>query len=343
MDLESFAARLKKFFRQDLSEIIGAYFDGEKIFIARLTEKFETVAIDADSFEIEPLAEKISLVCNQKGWKTSLVGFCLREEDAVTYTSEVGNVPEKDFPELVKSWAMAQTGKDATFSFAKVGSELWMETLPRSKSDEICAAFKKFNLNLCALSVMPANVLDKISPFDRMEFITEIIRNKKSPNLLSARGSLWNLKKISLATAAVFFIAMFIGSAQVLWDYRTVSKKFDAAKISIDELNQDLALKKNLDADIAELHKINQLAAQINVKQKFNLLINLGKIAGEDVSLTKIRVEENFLELEGSAQNSDAVKNYLSRVKNSVIKSARLESSSDRDDGEIFFVIRSAL
>ena len=95
--------------------------------------------------------------------------------------------------------------------------------------------------------------------------------------------------------------------------------------------------------DSAHKFKLNFLnAAQIDVKQNFNLLINLGKIAGGDVSLTKIRVEENFLELEGVAQNSDAVKNYLSRVKNSVINSARLESSAEHEDGEIVFVIRAA-
>lgn len=340
--MRNFLTRLKKFFREDLSEIIGAYFDGEKIFIARLTEKFETVEVDADSFEIERLAEQISIVCNQKGWKTSLVGFCLREEETVTYLFEVSNVPEKEFPALVKSWAIAQAGKDAPFSFVKVDGELWMETLPRTKLEEICAAFKKFNLNLCALSVMPAHLLDKISPFDRTEFITEIVRNKKAPNLLSARGSLWNWKRISPATAAIFFIAILIGSAQVLWDYRTALNKLDAAKISIDELGEELALKKNIDDNIAELHKINRFAAQIDVKQNFNLLINLGKIAGGDVSLTKIRVEENFLELEGVAQNSDVVKNYLSRVKNSVINSARLESSAEHEDGEIVFVIRAA-
>ena len=138
--MRNFLTRLKKFFREDLSEIIGAYFDGEKIFIARLTEKFETVEVDADSFEIERLAEQISIVCNQKGWKTSLVGFCLREEETVTYLFEVSNVPEKEFPALVKSWAIAQAGKDAPFSFVKVDGELWMETLPRTKLEEICAA-----------------------------------------------------------------------------------------------------------------------------------------------------------------------------------------------------------
>ena len=318
--------RLKKFFRED-----------------RLTEIFETIELDADGAEIELLAEKILLACRQRGWKTSSVGFCLREEEAVTFLSEVGNVPEKEIPAMVKSWAVAQAEKDAVFAFAKVGEELWMETLPRAKVEEICAAFKKFGLNLRALSVMPADLLEKISSFDRAKFIAEIIRDGKSPNLLSARAGVWSWKKISLATAAIFFAAMLIGSAKVFVDYREASDKLDAAKISIAELQEDLALKETFDADIAELRRLNNLAAKIELKQNFNLLINLGKIAGDDVSLTKIRVEENFLEVEGLTDKPDAVRNYLARVKNFVNQSARLESSSENDDGDIVFVIRAAL
>ena len=51
---------ITNFFREDLSEVIGAYFDGEKVFIARLTEKFETIEFEAYGLEIEQLAEKIS-------------------------------------------------------------------------------------------------------------------------------------------------------------------------------------------------------------------------------------------------------------------------------------------
>lgn len=196
--------RLKKFFRQNLSEIIGAYFDGEKIFVVRLTKKFETVEVDADGSEPERLAEKISLVCTQKGWETSSVGFCLQAEDAVTFQTEVGNIPEKEIPALVKSWAVAQAGAEAAFSFTKVGEELWMETLPRAKVEDFRTAFKKFNINLRGLSVMPVDILAKVHPYDRTEFITEIIRNKKAPNLLSARGGVWNWKKISLTLAAIF-------------------------------------------------------------------------------------------------------------------------------------------
>ena len=71
--MEKYFARLKKFFREDLEEVVGAYFDGEKIFLARLTEKLETFEIDADGAEPEHLAKKISLTCTRNGRKTSAV------------------------------------------------------------------------------------------------------------------------------------------------------------------------------------------------------------------------------------------------------------------------------
>ena len=341
--MKNLTARSKNFLREELSEVVGAYFDGEKIFLARLTKKFETIEVDADGAEPAQLAKKISLACTQKGWKTSAVGFCLQESDAITYQLDVSNLPEKDFPKAVATWAVANADKDAVYSFAKVGAELWMETLPRARVKEFVAAFKKFNLILRGLSVMPVDMMTKASPFDKTEFISEVVRDKKTPNLLAARSSVWNWKKISVAAAAIFFMAMFLGSAKLLIDYRAASDKLNAAKISLDEIHGDLVLKENLDATIAELHKINLLAVQIEPEKKFNLLVKLGKIAEGDVRLTKIRVDKNSLELEGLTDKPAAVRNYLARVRNSVEKSARLENSSERDDGEISFVIRADL
>lgn len=331
-----------KFFREDTGEIIGAYFDGEKIFIARRTENFETVEVEADGSEIEQLAEKISLACRQRAWKTSAVGFCLREDDVITYQTETAAIPEKDFRTMVKSWAKAQAGDDSKFSFAKVGAELWMEALPKLTAEEYLAAFKKFGLNLRGLSVMPVDLLAKIQPYDRTEFITEIIRNKSSPNLL-ARGSVWNWAKISCAAIVGILIGLAVISANLFLDYSAATDKLDAVKISVENLSEDLALKKSLDENISELHKLNKLAAQVDAPQNFNLLLNLGKIADREIRLTKIRADENLLELEGVTENSVALKNYLGRVRNSVAQSARLESSTERDDGDIAFVIRASL
>ena len=335
-------SRQKKFFLEDMGEVIGAYFDGEKIFIARLTKKFETVEVEAYGLEIEQLAEKISVLCKEKGWRTSAIGFCLREEDAVTFQTEISNVPEKEIPALVKSWAVAQAGADAVFSFTKLGEELWMETLPKSKADEIFSAFKKFGLNLRGLSVMPADMLTKLHPYDRTEFIVEVVRNKISPNLLTKRGVSFDWLKISYVVAAIFIIGLIIGSTELFLDYSAAANKLDAAKVSVENLSEELALKKNLDENISALHRINELAAQVEPTENFNRLLNLGRIADKNIRLTKIRVEENSLELEGSADDSAAIKNYLGKVKGNVASSARLESSTERDD-EISFVIRATL
>ena len=262
----------------------------------------------------------------------------------MTYQMTVENLPEKEIPAPVTSWAVAQAGADAAFSFAKIGGELWMETIPLTKLEEICAAFKKFGMNLRGLSVMPTDILKKVHPLERTEFISGVVREKKSPNLLTTRSSIFDWKKISMAFAAIFLLAIIIFSAKTFMDWRESSEKLDAAKISIEELREDFIIKGNIDADIAELKRLNKISAAQKISPKnFNLLINLGKISGGGVRLTEIRADENFLELEGLASTPDAVKSYLSRVKNSVAQNSRLESSSEREDGDIFFTIRAAL
>ena len=333
---------LLKIFREDVGEVVGAYFDGEKIFLACSAENFATIELDAAGAELDDIAEKISVACRQRGRKISAVGFCLRESDAVTYQMEVANVPEAELPAMVKSWAAAQAGADAAFAFATVGAEIWMETLPRTKLDEICAAFEKFGLNLRGLSVMPRDLLTKFSPSAATQFIAAVVREKKSPNLLSARGNTWNRKKISQAVAAIFFCAILLPSAKILIDYSDAATQLGVAKTSLDELSDELAVKENIDADIAELNRLNKICAAQKISPKnFNFLLNAGKIAGGGVRLTSIRVDGDALELEGFGATPDAVRSYLSRVKNSVAGNARLESSSERDDGDIAFVIRA--
>ena len=159
------------------------------------------------------------------------------------------------------------------------------------------------------------------------------------------RGKI-NFTSVEISSSRIFLqvsASSFVSSAKLLFDYSDAFDKLDAAKTSIEELHDDIALKETIDANIAELHRLNQLAAQIEIKNNFNLLINLGKISGGDVRLTKISVEENFLELEGTTDNPDAVKNYLARVKSSVTQSAHLESSKENDDGDIIFLIRATL
>ena len=333
--------RAKNFFREDTSEIVGAYFDGNKIFLTRLTESFETTEVFADGYEFEQLAEKISEACRQHGWQNSAFGFCLRDADVVTFQTSVNHVPAKEIPAFVKSWAVGQTNsKDAVFAFTKVDDgEVWMEAVPRATVEKIRAAFEKFGVDLRALSVMPADVFTKKNPLDMTKFIIDAVQNKNAPNLLTRRSD-WNVKKISAAVATIFFAAVVAHSAEIFFEWRMASNELDAAKISVNNLRDDVALKKILDEDISALNRLNNLAAQVDTTKNLNLLLGLGKISGGDVHLTNLRAEENLFELEGVAENPDAVKNYLGRVKSFVPK-IRLENSSERDDGEINFTLRA--
>ncbi|MBR1647512.1 MAG: hypothetical protein IJ685_12160 [Selenomonadaceae bacterium] len=343
MDGANFLTAAKHFFREDTNEFIGAYFDGEIIFLTRLTETFESAEISADGDEFVRLAEKISEACRLRGWQTQAVGFCLRERDAVTFQTEVTNVPEKDFPAFVETWSQAQSGNGSLNSFAKVGVELWMETLPKSTADEICAAFQKCGLNLIALSVMPPDLLTKKNPLDKAKFICEVAAKKILPNLLRPRENSWNVRKLSVVPIAILLIAEFVSLANFISDWRAASNELDEEKISRSEIRDDLNLKKFIDDEATEMRRLNNLIANVNAPKNFNVLINLGKISGGDVRLTKISVDENSVRVEGLATKSEAVKNYLARTKNSVVQSTRLENSSSRDDGEIIFVIRGDL
>ena len=339
MSVGGILSRMRDFFKEATGAVVGAYFDGERLFVVQLTEKFETVEVEADGSEFEQIAAQIAQICSRKDWSTSTIGFCLRAEDAVTFQTEVGNVPAKEIPALVKSWATAQAGAEAVFSSSKVGEELWMETLPRIKVEEICAAFKRSGLNLRALSVMP-DAAANVHPYDRTEFISEVVRDKKAPNLL-ARSGVWSWKKLSLAAAAIFLGVMIILSAKLFADYGAAADNLDAAKLAVENLRGDLAIKQAVDADIAELRRINALAAQIDAPDNFSLLLKVGKLADRSINLTSLRVDEKTLELEGTATALDTIRNYLARMKSSVAATARLESSSERDE-EIIFDIRAS-
>lgn len=333
-----------KFFREELRAVIGAYSDGDKLYIARLTEEFETVTVDAAGSEVERLAEQIAHVCKQKGWATSAVGLCLREEDAVTFRTEIDNVPAKEIPALVKSWAVAQAGAEAIFSFVQIGGELWMETLPRIKAETFRAAFKRFGLTLRALSVMPvASEPIKPQPYDRTRFISEVVRDKKAPNLLG-RGGAYRWKRISFAAASIILGVLTLATIKIFCDYREASERLIAAKTTFDALREDFYLKQAVDDDTASLRRLNTFATQTDAPNNFNRLINLGGLADGSVRLIRIDMEENFLELEGATiDGAAAVRNYLARVKETVVQSARLESTVETADGEIIFTIRAAL
>lgn len=348
--MNKYFERIKNFFREDFGEILGIYHDGEKIFLARLTKKFETAEINfeidfSDKISpVEQLAEKILMICNQRGWKTSKIGLCLRDDDAITFRTNFENVPQNEIESAVKIWANAQAGKNSFYTFVEEDGEIWSETLSQTVVEEYISVCEKNSLNLCALSVMPnfsEESTDLTDNLDRAVFIAKVIKENKSPNLLAKKIAAWNLKKISLTMAIIFLLIFFVTAAKLFYDYREAEKNFEVVQKILAEKSETVILKKNLDAEVEEMKKINSLlASQVEKNPKLNLLIRLGKISGGSVRLKKIIASEDSAQLEGTADNPDAIGKYLSRLKNSVAEKVKLENTSANEDGEINFAIR---
>lgn len=339
---------IKNFFREDFGEVLGIYHDDEKIFFARLTKKVETAEVNFEIdlndkiSPIEQLAEKVAVICSQRGWKTSKVGLCLRGSDAITLHTNFENVPQNEIDSAVKTWATSQSGKNAPYAFTEIDGEIWAETLTKTAVEEYISAWKKNSINLCALTVMPDFSEDESAEgLDRAVFVAKVVAEKKSPNLLAEKIADWNVKKISLTATAIFILILCGIFGKIFYDYRVAEKELDVAKKILAEESETLVLKKSLDADVAEMKKINSLLfAQKENFSKLNVLIKLGKISGGTIRLKKINASENFLQLEGLAKNSDAIEKYLSRLKNSLDASVKLENTSATDGDEINFTVR---
>lgn len=346
--MKKYFERIKNFFREDFSEVLGIYYDGEKIFLARLTKKFETAEVNFETdlddklSPIAQLAEKIAVICSQRGWRTSKVGLCLREGDAITFRSNFENVPPDEIDSAIKTWATSQAGKNAPYTFAEVEGEIWAETLTKTLVEEYISAWEKNSIHLCALTVVPDfSEEESLDNLDRAVFIAKVVAEKKAPNLLAERIADWNVKKFSLTAAAIFILIFCVISAKIFYDYHQAENELEAAKKILSEESETLVLKKSLDADIAEMKKINSLLVEQQESfSKLNVLIRLGKISGGSAQLKKINATENFTQIEGLAENPDALEKYLSRLKNSFAQSVKLENTSTTDGGEINFVIR---
>ena len=336
------------FFREDLSEILGVYYEDEKIFLARLADNIETAEIN---FEInlndktpfvEQLATKIKLECHKRGWQISKVAFTLRDGEATTFQTDFKNIPANEIANAVKIWAAANVGKDARYTSIKFNDEIWMEALNADIVEEYISAFEKNSMQLCALTAIPANSIDAerpLTPFNRAIFAADILRNNKTPNILSEKISAWNVKKISLTAAAIFFIALAGFSVKIFADYNSALKRAETAYTRFESFDDINNLKEDFDAATAKLAALNSIIAAQGINSKnFNALIKIGKIANGKVILSKIKASGKNLELEGVADSPDAVKIYLVKLKNSVSPKVKLKNSSE-NDGQIFFSI----
>ena len=326
------------FFREDLSEVLGVYCDGEKIFLARQNETAEInfEIFNDDTPAIEQLAEKIKIHCSKNNWKVSKIGLILRDGTATTFQTDFKNVPANEIESAVKIWAMAHVGKDARYTSINLGEEIWMEALPASIVEEYISAFEKNSLELCALTENPNSEKTSI---ERAIFAADIVKNKQSPNILTEKISTWNIKKISLTVAGIFFIALIIFSAKLSYDYFTVATRAETAQNRFNVQNDNFILKQELDASTAKIKQFNAAISAQNINSKnFNALLKVGKIPDGKIILDKIKTTGETLEIEGVAESPDAVKLYLSRLKNLISPNVKLKNSTE-DDGQIFFSI----
>ncbi len=344
--------QLVNFFREDLSEIVGVYHDGEKIFLARLADKLETAEVDfsfgfeKDLSAAEQLAKKVAEVFSERGWKFSRIGLCLREGEATTNQVEL-KIPAEEIESAVKAWSVAHVGKDEVHASLKVGNEIWMESLPKTAVDEYVAAWRNNSMTLCALTAFPeilADDAENLTPVSRAIFVAKIIAGKKIPNLLLGQFDAWNWKKISAAAAAIFLFCVAVFSAKLGHDYFKASAQLETARESFAAHEEELALKEELDENIAAMKNLTELiASQADNSKKLNTLIKLGRIADGKIRLTKINASGDSMTLEGIAESSDAVQRYLRRLKSSVEMNARLERSTATDDDEIIFSVKITL
>ena len=337
------------FFKEDFSEIIGAYYDEKKIYVCRRLEgKFETAEVnftaelDGEISEIEQIAEKISMICSKRGWKTSKTGFCLREGTAVTFDTLISNIPQNEIENIVKSWVVAQVGEKCRYAYLRENDEIWMEGISKTSSKEYVAAWKKNSMKLFALTVMPENFSAQINPsepIDFAKFVAEVIAERKSPNLLTKNLSVWNYIKISVAIAAIFFFAIFGISSKLFYDYNSAAAQIAEIQARLDNKADALAFKEVAESNIAEMKRLNALCAkQPGSYKNFNALVQLGRIADGKTFLRKIKTFANSIELEGITDNPEEIKNYVNRLKNSVSPNIKTGNLSSTDDSTTFTI-----
>ena len=335
------------FFREDLSEILGVYYDGEKIFFARLSDKIEMTEIN---FEIAndnapatlQLSEKIKLICNQNLWHNPKISLILREGTAATFQSDFKNIPAAEIKNAVKIWATAHVGKEARYTYIKSGEEIWMEALPASIVEEYVEAFAENSLQLCNLTEFPMILSDTDrppTPYNLAIFAADILKNKKPPNILPQKISTWNIKKISLTAAAVFLIVIAGISAKLGHDYFTAQNRLETAQNRFTANDDTFILKDTLDASTGKIKRFDGVISAQNVNpQNFNALLKIGKLSGGKIILDKIKANGETVELEGVAESPDAVKLYLNRLKNFVSPKVKLKNSTE-EDGQFVFSI----
>ncbi len=335
-----------KFFRPDLNEVLGISFDGTKIYFTRIfeseTENFE-VDFEPDPLEKisipEQLAEKITVVCAGRGWKTSATGFCLATNEVEIYQDELNTLPKNEISEAAKIWAKAQTGEGSYFDFIELpdSTEFWVEGAPKKLTEDYISAWQKNSMTLRVLTAMPEKIFDYDS-YASATFVAGIVKNQGSPNLLKSIDERWNFKKISAAVFAGFFVLNSVVLANFFNEHSETEDLLIESRENLNLKSEAIVAKKSVEKDISEMKRLYQISEKLpGDGANLNVLLKLGKIADGKTGLTKIEAGENFLRIEGLAENSEDVGNYLNRLKSEGFSDAKIETSTENDDGEIIF------
>ena len=324
---------IKNFFQEDFNQVVGIYFDGEKIFLSRTNgENIEShFEADEDNFA-EQLAEKVLFLCNKQGWNHSKVALCLREEDSITFQPEFENIPTNKIDSAIQSWAVAQVGENALYASAEIDGEFWIEAIPQQTAEKYVSAFEKNSMTLCMMTSL-------IFSSDKSFEVAKIVAEKKSPNLLKSQLIEWNLKKIFAVVTGIFLILSAIIFGKTYYDLYVATAELENLQKNIAAQEDTAISQENFESNVLESRRLNELLASQIENQKLNTLIKIGQIADDKTVLTKINISENLTEIEGIAENATDVKNYLGRFKSSISRNAKLEKISTEND-KVTFKIR---
>ena len=324
---------IKNFFQEDFSQVVGIYFDGEKIFLSRPNGENIESHFEADENNFaEQLAEKVLFLCNKQGWNNSKVALCLREGETVTFQPEFDNIPTNKIDAAIKSWAVAQVGENALYTSAEIEGENWIEAISRKSAEEYISAFEKNSMTLCAMTSL---ILSSDKSFE----VTKIVAEKRFPNLLKKQLIEWSFKKIFFAVIGTFFIlsAMILG--KTYYDWYVSTTELENLQKNITAQDNTAIMQENFESNVLESKRLNELLASQIENQKLNTLIKIGQIADDKTFLTKINLSGELVEIEGKAENSTDVKNYLGRFKSAISRNAKLEKISTEND-KVTFKIR---
>lgn len=344
--IKKFFGKAINFFQENPEESLGIFFDGEKIFLAHSAEETRTLEknfspdLTEKTSPIEQLAQRVAFICLQEGWRTSQAGIFLNETETVISQTRLEHIPKEEVDAAVRAWAVAHAGEGALHTFAELDGKFFTAALPQETAEEYLSAFAKNSVMVAALTTMPENFFPNAQPTDKAIFSAEVAAKKNPTNFLVSHLSTWNLKKIFLFAATIFLVIIGILSAKLFYDYHTTSKNFSELQKNFSVQDNLIESQIKLSTNSAEMKELSELIAEQEISgSKLDALIKIGQAADRKIWLKRLRLSDGTAELEGTAENAEAVGKYLRTLRNLFAGSVRLENSSSAEADEVNFLI----